>query len=65
VLNAANEVTVKAFLNEQISFSEIAKINELVMENIPYISQPELNDYLETDKAARIFAEEIILKKAN
>jgi hypothetical protein len=35
------------------------------MENIPYISQPELNDYLETDKAARIFAEEIILKKTN
>ncbi len=65
VLNAANEVTVKAFLNEQISFTEIAKINELAMENIPYISQPELNDYLETDKAARIFAEEIILKKTH
>lgn len=62
VLNAANEVTVKAFLNEKISFTEVAKINELVMKKLSYVSHPELNDYIESDKIARIYAEEIILK---
>jgi 1-deoxy-D-xylulose-5-phosphate reductoisomerase len=60
VLNAANEVTVKAFLTEKISFTDIAKINEQVMEKIPFVGHPELDDYMETDRTARIFAEEII-----
>ncbi len=62
VLNAANEVSVKAFLNERISFTDIAVINERVMEHISWIQHPELDDYIETDKASRHFAEEIILK---
>jgi len=63
VLNASNEVTVKAFLNEKISFTEIANINELVMEMVPFVGHPELNDYMESDKTARIYAEGIILKR--
>ena len=63
VLNASNEITVKAFLNEKISFPEIAQINEQVMEKIPFVGHPELNDYMESDKTARIYAEEIILKR--
>jgi 1-deoxy-D-xylulose-5-phosphate reductoisomerase len=62
VLNAANEVTVKAFLNENISFMDIAVINELVMGHIDYVKHPELDDYIDSDKAARIHAEEMILK---
>ncbi len=60
VLNAANEVTVKAFLSEKISFTDIAKINEQVMERIQFINHPELDDYVESDKTARAYAEEII-----
>ena len=63
VLNAANEVSVKAFLNEKISFLDIAEINEQVMEKIDFVTHPELNDYIESDKTARIFAEELILKR--
>ncbi len=63
VLNAANEVSVKAFLNEKISFLDIAAINEQVMEKIDFVNHPELNDYIESDKAARIYAEELILKR--
>lgn len=63
VLNASNEITVRAFLNEKISFPEIAKINEQVMEMVPFVGHPELNDYMESDKTARIYAEEIILKR--
>lgn len=62
VLNAANEISVSAFLKEKISFLDIAKINEQVMEKIPFVKNPELNDYMETDKAARIYAEEMIWK---
>jgi len=62
ILNAANEVSVKAFLNERISFMKIPCINEQVMERIPFVKQPGLIDYMETDKIARIYAEEIILK---
>jgi 1-deoxy-D-xylulose-5-phosphate reductoisomerase len=60
VLNAANEVTVKAFLTEKISFTDIAKINEQVMEKIQFVGHPELDDYIESDRTARIYAEEII-----
>lgn len=62
VLNAANEVSVKAFLNEKISFTDIAVINEQVMGQIHYIIHPELDDYIASDKIARIYAEELILK---
>jgi len=64
VLNAANEVSVKAFLNEKISFPDIAKINEQVMEKISFVIHPQLDDYIESDKAARIYAEEMILKRS-
>jgi 1-deoxy-D-xylulose-5-phosphate reductoisomerase len=62
VLNAANEVSVKAFLNEKISFTDIAVINEQVMGQIHYVIHPELDDYIASDKTARIYAEEMILK---
>ena len=64
-LNAANEVSVKAFLNEKISFLDIARINEQVMEKVSFVSRPELVDYIDSDKTARIYAEEMILKKSN
>ena len=63
VLNASNEITVKAFLNEKISFLDIARINEEVMYTIPFVKHPELDDYIDSDKTARILAEEIIRKR--
>lgn len=63
VLNAANEVSVKAFLNEKISFLDIARINEEVMGMIHFVKHPELDDYIDSDKTARILAEEIIRKQ--
>jgi 1-deoxy-D-xylulose-5-phosphate reductoisomerase len=64
VLNAANEASVKAFLNEKISFPDIAVINEQVMEKVPFVKHPELDDYIESDKVARVLAEELILKRS-
>ena len=46
-LNLANDHAVNLFLSEKINFNEIAKINEDVLENHPWIEEPSLNDILE------------------
>lgn len=56
LLNAANEVTVQAFLEEKIGFLDIAKINERVMRACKFISKPELKDYISSDREARTLA---------
>ncbi|MCE1200003.1 MAG: 1-deoxy-D-xylulose-5-phosphate reductoisomerase [Marinilabiliales bacterium] len=63
VLNAANEITVKAFLEGQISFLDMPAINEKVMESVGFIASPDLEDYLESDREARLLANEIIREK--
>ena len=63
ILNAANEISVHAFLNEKISFLDIAIINEEAMQNVPFIQNPGLDDYMETDKVARAYADKMIAKK--
>lgn len=59
-LNAANEVTVQAFLEERISFLDIARTNESVMEKTALISSPNLEDYVATDMEARKLAKQLI-----
>ncbi|MBM3164283.1 MAG: 1-deoxy-D-xylulose-5-phosphate reductoisomerase [Bacteroidetes bacterium] len=59
-LNAANEVTVQAFLEDKISFLNIARINEVVMENIPKVRTTSLDDFVTTDAEARIKARELL-----
>jgi 1-deoxy-D-xylulose-5-phosphate reductoisomerase len=46
-LNLANDYAVNLFLSEKINFNEIAKINEDVLENHPWIEEPSLKDILE------------------
>jgi 1-deoxy-D-xylulose-5-phosphate reductoisomerase len=56
ILNAANEIAVEAFLTDKIKFLEIAEINQKCMEEITFIKTPTYEDYVETNKKARIFA---------
>jgi 1-deoxy-D-xylulose-5-phosphate reductoisomerase len=56
VLNAANEVAVEAFLNDQIKFLEIAEINERSMKEMKFIKSPTYDDYVSTDAETRVFA---------
>ncbi len=58
-LNAANEVSVQAFLEDRISFLDIARINESVMEKTALISSPNLDDYISTDIESRRLANAI------
>ena len=55
-LNAANEISVQLFLEEKIGFLDIARINEQVMLQTPFIVTPDYEDYVETDRIAREFA---------
>ena len=59
-LNAANEITVQAFLEERISFLDIALINESVMEKTTLIDSLSLEDYMATDREAREQAKALI-----
>ncbi len=60
VLNAANEISVKAFLDGKIKLSEIAKINEAVM-NLHNLQQvTTLETVLDADISARKEAENLI-----
>jgi 1-deoxy-D-xylulose-5-phosphate reductoisomerase len=56
IMNAANEVVVQAFLNEQISFLKIPDIIEQTMNNVAFIDHPGIEDYIATDREARIIA---------
>ena len=53
-LNGANEVVVEAFLKDKIGFLQMSEIVETSIGKIPFISSPQLEDYVETDKEIRI-----------
>lgn len=59
-LNAANEISVQAFLNDQISFSDISKINEKTMDGVSVILSPTIEDYIAINEESRKFALELI-----
>ncbi len=60
VLNAANEVVVDAFLKDQVGFLEMSDIIEQTLDKVEFITTPTLDDYLETDRVARLITKEII-----
>ncbi|ANQ50760.1 1-deoxy-D-xylulose-5-phosphate reductoisomerase [Flammeovirga sp. MY04] len=56
ILNAANEIAVERFLNDEIKFLEIAELNSYCMENYQYIASPSYEDYVATDTQVRELA---------
>ncbi|MGP8217768.1 MAG: 1-deoxy-D-xylulose-5-phosphate reductoisomerase [Bacteroidia bacterium] len=63
IMNAANEIAVGAFLADEIGFNDIPSVVEKCMYKVKYIAQPSFNDYLESDKEARIEAGALAAKK--
>ena len=59
-LNAANEVSVAAFLANRIRFTDIAKINEQVLQRIGHGHTRSIDDILEVDVKAREYSHTII-----
>jgi len=60
ILNAANEIAVKAFLTDTIKFLAIADVIEQGMKKAAFIKNPSLEDYLQSDRETRIITQEII-----
>jgi 1-deoxy-D-xylulose-5-phosphate reductoisomerase len=56
LLNAANEIAVESFLKEEISFLEMAQMNEYCMSEGTFLTSPSLEDYIDTDKLSRDLA---------
>ncbi len=60
VLNAANEIAVEAFLNKQIRFDQIHKVNTETLIKVQPNAPQSLSDLLELDAQSRAFACEAV-----
>ena len=49
-LNLSNDYAVYRFLNEEIQFTDIPRINESVLQEHPWVEEPSLEDLLELDE---------------
>ncbi|MES3017865.1 MAG: 1-deoxy-D-xylulose-5-phosphate reductoisomerase [Bacteroidota bacterium] len=63
VINAANEVVVAEFLNNRLGFLQMSDVIENCMSEMPFVVDPTLDDYLETDRQTRVYAQELVTKK--
>ncbi|MBN4073035.1 1-deoxy-D-xylulose-5-phosphate reductoisomerase, partial [Crocinitomix catalasitica] len=60
ILNAANEVTVQAFLEDRIGFLQIAELNQKLVETVSFQSHIDLQILQDSDEETRIRAKEIL-----
>ncbi len=60
VLNAANEIAVDAFLKEKIGFLEMSDLIEKTMQRVGYINQPTYEQYVMSDREARLIAIDLL-----
>lgn len=60
IINAANEIAVAAFLDSRIKFLDIYRIITQSIQYIPFIENPTFDDYVNTNKETRKYAESII-----
>ena len=61
-VNAANEMAVNAFLQGQISFTDIYKVNAKTLEAAKFTNVQTLDEILECDRLARLSAAQFITK---
>ena len=64
ILNAANEVVVQAFLTDKISFLQMPEIIEKIMGKASFIKNPDLENYIQSDKEVRILTSALVKKLA-
>lgn len=60
VMNAANEIAVYAFLRNRVNFLDMTDVIEKTMHKIPFIKEPTLEEYFESDGEARGYAADLI-----
>lgn len=60
IVNAANEVVNRAFLEDKIRFLRMSEVIEETMKKVSFDASPDLDVYMDTDRVARIVASEMI-----
>ncbi len=60
VLNAANEIAVDGFLNDKIGFLNMSDLIADCMEKINFVANPNLEDYVATNKETRMLAAKLL-----
>jgi len=60
ILNAANEVAVRCFLEEKIGFLDITRVTAEVLDRTPNSEPNTLDEISDCDEAARVLAEEMV-----
>jgi 1-deoxy-D-xylulose-5-phosphate reductoisomerase len=60
ILNAANEVVNLAFREGKCGFLQMSDLISQTMQKASFIAQPTYEDYVQTDKEARIIAKELL-----
>lgn len=60
IVNAANEIVNRAFLEDRCAFLQMGEIIEQTMQRATFVKTPTYEDYLQTDAEARRIAESLI-----
>ncbi|MCR4612608.1 MAG: 1-deoxy-D-xylulose-5-phosphate reductoisomerase [Bacteroidaceae bacterium] len=60
IVNAANEIVNRAFIDDKIGFCRIAEVIAETMQHIPFSTDSSLETYLDTDREARAYAASIL-----
>ena len=60
IVNAANEIVNRAFIEDKIPYTRISEIIEKTMQNVSFNTEDTLDNYLATDKEARAFAASLL-----
>ena len=62
IMNAANEIANRAFLEDRCTFPQIAATIERTMQRATFAANPDYDTYIETDREARRIAAETLDK---
>lgn len=60
IVNAANEIVNRAFIEDRIPYEKISEVIESAMLNVAFSSDSSLETYLQTDREAREYAKSLI-----
>ena len=60
IVNAANEIVNRAFIDDRISFTRMAEIIDTTMQHVAFSRESELETYLQTDEEARRYATSLL-----
>ena len=60
IVNAANEIVNRAFLEDRCGFLQMGDIIEKTMQRATFIQKPTYEDYLQSDAEARRIADSML-----